>query len=133
MRTVAQVMTDHPRTLRSSDVVGNVRDLMLTTDVHGVPVLDLGRTLVGIVTSADLIEEWPADAPITEVMSDAVEVVAPDVSLVAAGRTMRANRIHHLVVMDGDDVVGVVSSFDLLEGLADEVERRGPLPAGTDG
>jgi CBS domain-containing protein len=127
-------MTDRPRTLRSTDVVGNVRDLMLTTDVHGVPVLDLGRTLVGIVTSTDLIEEWPPDTPITEVMSDAVEVVAPGMSLVDAGRRMRSNRIHHLVVMDGEDVVGVVSSFDLLEGLADEVELRGSnLPAGTDG
>jgi len=48
-----------------------------------------------------------------DVMSDAVESVAPSTTAADARARMKMSGIHHLVVRDGKTVVGVVSSRDL--------------------
>ncbi len=48
-----------------------------------------------------------------DIMSTAVETVAPEASISEARSRMRTRRIRHLVVLDGREVVGVVSDRDL--------------------
>lgn len=48
-----------------------------------------------------------------DIMNRSVETVAPTDSLVLANELMWRKRIHHLVVMDGQRVVGVISDTDL--------------------
>jgi CBS domain containing-hemolysin-like protein len=118
-------MTSEVQTVATSDVVGPVRDLMLDGGIHAVPVLDLSGAVVGIITSSDLVEEHAPQLGVTSVMSDNVLTVGPGDTLVAAARTMLDAHIHHLVVMgDGAEVRGIVSSFDLLRELAGEVEKH---------
>jgi CBS domain-containing protein len=50
---------------------------------------------------------------VSELMSGNVQTVAPTMTIVAARTLMRAKRIHHLVVVKGADLVGVVSARDL--------------------
>jgi CBS domain-containing protein len=54
-----------------------------------------------------------ADMRIREIMSSPVETVQFDDSAEHAWHRMRASRIHHLVVLDGATVVGVLSHRDL--------------------
>jgi CBS domain containing-hemolysin-like protein len=125
MRHIADVMTRDVRTVTTSEVVGPVRDLMLDGNIHAVPVLDLTGAVAGIITSSDLVEEHPPQLGVTSVMTSDVQTVGPDETLVAAARTMLDAHIHHLVVMgDGAEVRGIVSSFDLLKELAGEVEKH---------
>ena len=124
-----EVMSEPVRVVKSTEVVGPVRDLMLDADVHGVPVVDDDGGLVGIVTATDLVEEWSPQLGVVEVMSRDVHTVSPSTSVVDAARTMRQHHIHHLVVVQRDAVVGMVSSFDLLGVLAGEVEAtHSPAP-----
>jgi CBS domain containing-hemolysin-like protein len=129
MRTVAEAMSRPARTVTTSDVVGPIRDLMLDGKLHGVPVVDAGGSLVGIVTSSDLVEEWAPEQGVVTVMTDRVQTVSPHTSVVDAARAMLAARIHHLVVVDPSGVVGVLSSFDLLHELAGEVETAATVEA----
>jgi CBS domain-containing protein len=122
MRTVAELMSQPVRTVTTDEVVGPIRDLMLDGRLHSVPVLDHGGRLAGIVTSSDLIEEWDPGLGVAAVMSDRVVTVSPASSVVDAAREMIDQRVHHLVVVQRDAVVGVISSFDLLHVLAGEVE-----------
>lgn len=48
-----------------------------------------------------------------EVMSKDVETVKPEVHASEAKTRMRQKRIHHLVVMQGSEVAGIVSDRDL--------------------
>ena len=41
-------------------------------------------------------------------------------SLAEAARLMIDHRLHHLLVTDGNDVVGIMSTFDLLSALTEE-------------
>ena len=129
MKTMQDVMSQPVRLVKLNDVVGPVRDLMLDYQVHGVPVVDDDGALVGIVTSSDLVEEWQPQQGISTVMSDDVHTASPFTSVVDAARTMLERRIHHLVIVQGDAVVGMVSSFDLLRVLAGEVEASASLAA----
>ncbi|MEX0880374.1 MAG: CBS domain-containing protein [Thermoanaerobaculia bacterium] len=54
-----------------------------------------------------------------DVMKERVESVSPGDSAQTAWERMRASRIRHLVVLDGKEVVGVLSDRDLI--------GRGPL------
>ena len=101
------------QTVTTSEVVGPMRDLMVDLEIHGLPVLDDYDSVVGIVTSSDLIEDLPPELLATAVMSDEVVSVTPDATLVEAARTMLDSRIHHLVVVDQGEVIGMASSFDL--------------------
>lgn len=122
MRLLADVMTTDMKTVRTDDVIGPVRDLILDGSIHAVPVLGNDGHLAGIITSADLVEEWSPGMGVATVMSDEVTTATKDVTIADAARTMLDQRVHHLVVVDGDDVIGIVSSFDLLRALADTAE-----------
>ena len=49
-----------------------------------------------------------------EVMSSPVHGIGPDGSLAEAAEQMRQHRVHHLLVVDGRRVLGVISARDLL-------------------
>jgi CBS domain-containing protein len=60
-----------------------------------------------------------ADAHVRDLMTKEVLSVAPDASLADAARLMVDRRVHRLLVMRGPVLVGLVSSLDLLRGLAE--------------
>jgi CBS-domain-containing membrane protein len=62
-------MSAEVHTAKTTDVVGPLRDLMLQRAIHSVPILDTNGTLAGIVTSSDLIEEWPPQMGVQTVMT----------------------------------------------------------------
>jgi CBS domain-containing protein len=59
-----------------------------------------------------------------DIMSSSVRTVSPDEPAGAAFERMRQERIHHLVVMRGKQVVGVVSERDLGSVHGEEFRRN---------
>ena len=122
MQTVAEIMAPEPITAHPSDLVGDVRDRILSTGIHFLPVVEDGHA-VGVVSSFDLVEEYQPEESITNVMTDKVVMTGPHASIDEAAQRMLNEFIHHLVVVDDEgQVVGIVSSFDLL------AEYAGPIP-----
>ncbi len=123
MRTVEKVMSTTLISAGPNDLVGPVRDAMLDSGVHCLPVIDDSGGLVGIVSAWDLVEEYSPDEGIANAMTTNVLTIGPSALVEEAAAMMCDNFVHHLVVLDGNDregerVVGVVSSFDLLGELA---------------
>jgi CBS domain-containing protein len=123
MQTIDKLMSRDVTTASVNDVIGPLRDLMIERGIHAVPVLDGTATLAGIVTSSDLVEEWPPQMGVRTVMSTAVHTAGRHTTIVDAARMMVERRIHHLVVVERGAVIGLVSSFDVMRHLAGEVER----------
>ncbi len=114
---VAHVMSTKLIFAAMDHTVERVRELMAEKRVHALPVVGKNKTIMGIVTTADVARALEADKPARHVMSDTVITVNATDSVTKAAGLMRKHRINHLVVTDGEKAVGIVSSFDLLRLL----------------
>jgi len=54
---------------------------------------------------------------VTEVMTQKLITVAPDTKIQEVARVVRRNHIHRALVLDGEELVGLVSLFDLVKLL----------------
>ena len=108
------------------DTLGTVREKMTGLDIGAVPVVDADGMLQGIVTSEDLVTDYPPTIPVSRVMNTPVLTLPPEAECAEAARTMREQACHHIVVTREDRVVGIVSSFDLLR-----VVESSPVGSGS--
>lgn len=65
--------------------------------------------------------EWDvlAERTVSEAMSRSVFALAPDTSAEEAARYMLDNEIHRVLVLDGEELVGVVTTTDLVRAVAE--------------
>ena len=99
-------------------------------DINSLPVVDDGN-LVGIVTGTDLLEVMgtesePAAVPLADVMSTPAVTTTPDAPVGDAMETMRDHDIARLVVTDGEDLLGLLSTDDIIRYVP-QVFHRGEL------
>jgi CBS domain-containing protein len=77
----------------------------------------------GMVSERDVVAALaaggdPDDLWASDVMTSDLVTVAPGASIVAAARRMLDAGTRHLAIVDGDDIVGVVSMRDLMSVFA---------------
>ena len=101
--------------------------LKLMADMHiGALLVMEGDKIAGIFTERDyarkvvLLGRASIDTPISEVMTRAVRFVHPTNSAEECMALMTENRLRHLPVMDGEQVVGLVSIGDLVKSVISE-------------
>ncbi len=131
MTTVRDVMSNEVTSVTTAEVVGPVRDLLLNRRIGMVPVMDAAGALAGVVTVSDLAEEWAPQLGVVEIMNRDVLTVSPDATFDEAADMMVTKEVHHLVVTDGDAVVGVLSTFDLVRHLVDRVQAADKASSGA--
>ena len=127
--TIHDVMAKRVLVARPHHTVAHVRGLMERNRIHAVPVVDVDGRPLGIVTSADLVAERKAESPVNRVMTTDVRTVPAYNDVQVAARIMRRHKIHHVVVTHEKEVVGIVSSLDLLKLI--EGHRFVAKPAGS--
>jgi len=108
-------MTDDLITIEPTDTIGQARDLLLALGIHALPVLE-GHEVCGILTSADLAEDWSEDRAVSIAMSAPVSSIGPEATLREAADRMLSLNVHHLIVEDGRPV-GIITTFDLLRAF----------------
>lgn len=123
------------RDIMTTDVVAvppelPIRDaLVLLSGRHlsGAPVVS-GRKVVGVVSLTDLAElvEMPSADPnvldehtVSEVMSRKIYSLSPDTFVDKAADFMRTADVHRLLVMDGESLIGLVTTRDIANAVAD--------------
>jgi CBS domain-containing protein len=117
-RTINEVMTHDPRTIRPTDTVHDAARQMRDGDVGAVLVEDGGR-LAGIVTDRDIVVRTIADGrdpdevKVDEVATKDVEALTPDQSIHDAVRFMREHDVRRVPVVQDGRPVGIVSLGDL--------------------
>ena len=116
---VSDLMTEQVMTANPHQKVGHVREVMQTHAVNCMPVVDSEGAPVGIVTSTDVLNAEKEGTPISRIMTEKVYTVPQygDVSL--AARVMRNHKIHHVLVTHEGQLIGIISSFDLLRLVED--------------
>jgi len=112
---VSDVMTESVVTIPSYKRVEEARQLMDENSISALPVVSAEGEQVGIVTATDLLgTEVDRTTLISQVMTESILTVSGYENVSVAARMMRNRRIHHVVVTHEQEIVGVLSAFDLL-------------------
>lgn len=131
--SVADYMTKKVITISPDTKINVAINTMKDNAIHRLPVID-GNQLVGLVTESSISEASPSKATslsiyevnylfnkmtVGEVMVKDVKTVAQTAQLEDAIYQMRQNNIGVLPVMDGADVVGIITNNDILNAFLD--------------
>ena len=145
-RTVADIMSHPVVTVAAVDKMAEAASTMRERRVGSVVVV-AGSSPVGILTERDLVRFTAAGADVgtavvAEWMTESPDTVALDVDVIAAFASLAEHGYRHIPVVDGADLVGIVSMRDLMriaqiqpaENLAHEIPRglEGVVVAETD-
>jgi acetoin utilization protein AcuB len=133
---VSKIMTRHLEIVLPSDPLSKVKELFDTHRFHHVPVVDY-KKIVGIISRSDfqayystldkhfesrfindiLLKHHKAE----EIMSTKLAKVNPDDRMNVVVEIFKDNIIHALpVVNDDDELVGIITTHDLIQQLAKE-------------
>ncbi len=112
-------------------------NLMLEKGIRRLPVVNSKGRLRGIVSDRDLLHASPSDATslsvwelhyllskvtLRDVMTKSVITLEGDTPVEEAARIMVEKKIHGMPVMDGDNVVGIITETDLFKVLVELLE-----------
>ena len=111
---VHEIMTASVVTTQPHASIAHIRVLMKRNKIGSIPVVDSEGHPVGIVSSMDLVTELKSGTPVSAIMTEKVLTIPKYDEVSTAARVMRNHKIHHVVVTHEKQVVGVLSSFDLL-------------------
>ena len=102
--------------------VAHVRDLMKLKKISAVPVVEVEgekASVEGIISYHDLAGVYDDTVKVSQVMTRKIFAVDPDVSVQKAAQIMVEKRIHHLIAMKEDELVGIISTLDFVKIVAE--------------
>jgi CBS domain-containing membrane protein len=141
--TVADLMTANPVTVGPDDNLTEVNELMMDRAIRHVPVVDDEGNLVGLISHRDLVRsalyafnEIPYSEQkgflegtlVHSVMTNDPETIEADASVADAARIILENKFGCLPVVEGLQLVGILTESDFVKHLLLETEQaRKPL------
>lgn len=124
-RRVRDVMTPDPWVVAPDDPVGDAWATMKNHGFRHLPVVDGGR-VVGILSTSD-VGRYVAQVPelmvrrVADFMTPNPTTIAPDLPIEAAAAQMALRKFNCLPVVEKGQLVGIVTTFDLLDALVQTI------------
>jgi CBS domain-containing protein len=116
---VKEVMSQGAVTITPQESAALAARLLARHNVGSLPVCSQRGQLRGMVTDRDILlrcvaaEEDPAQLPVSRIMSRSPAFVGPEDDVRQAAHQMARHQVRRLPVVEGDQVVGMVSLGDL--------------------
>jgi CBS domain-containing protein len=119
--TIGQVMSKPVRTVEPDEKLSVALAAMEKYDIGNVVVVK-GQKPVGIVTEGDVLRQilkgsHVLEEPIKQVESKHVITASPDTTVQEALELMLKNQIRQLPVVQGGNLVGIVTDKDLMRSV----------------
>jgi CBS domain-containing protein len=118
-----------------TDALSGARTLVANRKGYAVVLRSTGQ-VAGIVTEWDFLERVlaagrdPAQVPVGELASPIVQSCTPDTPAEDVVQNMAANGIRRMVVRSGEEVVGIITSRDVLAMFRQYVDKLSSQIAG---
>ncbi len=128
---ISRIMSEWPATVKPDDLLSEARELFETHSIHHLPVVEDGA-LVGILSASDFLKLYLLDkdspslprATVRHLMHQNPVIIGADATLRDAAEKLAVGEFHALPVIDDDtQLVGIVTTSDLLEYLLQHVPR----------
>jgi CBS domain-containing protein len=140
MTTAREIMTGGVECASVNDSLTDAAKKMRDLDVGSLPICGDDNRLHGMVTDRDIVVKCIAEGgdPSSTKVSDLAEgkpvTIGADDSLEETLRTMKQHGVRRLPVIDGHELIGVVSQADVAKNcpedkLGDLVEAISSAPA----
>jgi CBS domain-containing protein len=119
-------MTGGTECVGENDTIVDAAKRLAELDVGAMPICGEDDRLKGMVTDRDIVVEVlaqgkdPASTKAIELGGEEVVTIGADDSVEEALRTMKDHQVRRLPVIDGHDLVGIVSIADLAKNIDDE-------------
>jgi CBS domain-containing protein len=117
-------------TCRPEDTMETAATLLATNHIGAMPVRDANGRIVGMFSERDIIKAFSQRGRevqrllVGDLMSRTLIVCTPEDTMVTARKSMKANRIRHLLVMEDGHLVGLLSISDVLEVILQDTDME---------
>jgi len=115
--TVMEIMRKNVRKVNIDDTIEKAANIMKNDRIGSVIVTD-GDVVAGILTTSDIVYKYVAQKKgtvVSDIMSSNIIKIYPDKTIEEAAQIMVKNNIEKLPVFDNDNMVGIVTSNDILK------------------
>lgn len=131
---VRDLMTDHIIKVSPDHSFTALCRLLFQLNIHHLPVVDKQEKLIGIISSNDILkaygskvsgyrkidEQWLNDnISVYDLMSPDPLVISPDAAVEEAIQIFKQERIQSLPVLENDQLIGIITTRDVIEYLVE--------------
>jgi CBS domain-containing protein len=126
MTSVREIMTADASCVGENDSVADAARRMRELEVGALPICGEDNRLKGMVTDRDIAinvvadGKDPATTKVSELAQGEVVTIGADDSIEELLRTMTEHAVRRVPVIDGHDLVGIVSQADVARSLPED-------------
>lgn len=121
-KTVSEWMSKSVITIDHNDRISKVQELFDEHGIHHLVVLE-GGSLAGIISTDDLLKAYKNEGKsltvAKQIMTPNPMTIEQDDNIGLAADIILANKFHALPVLDGLELVGIITSHDLIRCFYD--------------
>ena len=135
-RTAREMLKTAPLTVAAATPLLEVQHLLVLAHVSGMPVIDDGGRVVGVLSASDVLraldqaldddhddreleDRFALVAKLTalDIATPDAIWVAPDTPVAQIAERMRSEGVHRVLVGNGERLDGVLTAFDMLAAV----------------
>ena len=126
MTKARDVRTGDPQCVQEGQTLADAARLMRDLNVGALPICGDDDRLKGMVTDRDIVVRCvaeggdPGQTSVKTLAQGKPVTVGADDDIEVALRTMSEHQVRRLPVIDGHDLVGMISQADIARNLSDE-------------
>jgi CBS domain-containing protein len=128
----SDVMVKDVITVTESMLLKDVARMFVEKKITGAPVVNANGELAGVISETDIIRKttsigaW-SPSTVGQIMTKPAVTVAPDETLQRVCEMMYNRRIHRVVVAEGAQIKGILTSMDILRAIATNLKGGGDI------
>ena len=128
-KDVADIMSSNVAVIQTKATVAEAAEIMNSRNISCIVALE-GNEVQGIITERDLLkrvialQKNPTHIEVEEVMSSTVMTVPSSYSVFSASRTMDKMHVRRLVVMEDEQLCGIVTQTDIFRAVKKKLEAE---------
>jgi len=126
MATAREIMTGGTECVGENETLADAAKKMVALDVGALPICGEDNRLKGMLTDRDIVVKAiaegkaPADVKAGQLGEGKPVTIGADDSAEEALKTMTDHKVRRLPVIDGHDLIGIVSQADVATNLSDD-------------
>ena len=126
-KTARDIMSPDCECVGENDTVLDAAERLAELGIGSMPICGEDDRLKGMVTDRDIVVKViaqgknPSSTPVSELATqDEVVTIGADDSIDEALRTMSSHKVRRLPVIDGRELVGIISQADIARNIDEE-------------